>query len=138
MLVEGLITLLVADSGFQAAMGTRSDNTNGIFSGQAPEGAPMPLLVFGYVYEENLMTMDGPDAFTTARLEFWAQGGSYAQAKKLARAARKAFEAFQGTLSDGSEVDSMRRISELDTFQETPFLYLTSVEIEALYRDLSS
>jgi Protein of unknown function (DUF3168) len=138
MLAVGLFALLTADSGFQAAMGTRTDGTTGIFAGQAPEGAPTPLVVYGFAYEENAMTMDGPDVFTTARIEFWVQGSSFLQAKTLARAIRNAFENFQGTLSDGSQVDSIHRISELDTFQDAPFLYLTSQEYQVQYRDLGT
>ena len=138
MLYDGLVHLLVNDAGFAAAMGVRADSTNGIFPGQAPEGISAPIVVYGFAYEESSMTFDGPDAFTKARIELWFQGKSYVQAKTLARAARKTFENFTGTLLDGSEVDSIQRISELDTFQDAPFLYLTSVEFQVLYRDLGS
>jgi hypothetical protein len=138
MLAEGLITLLRADSGVIAA-NTRADGSIGqIFAGQMPPEALPPVTVYGFAYEENEMTMDGPDAFSKARIELWHQGADYAQAKKLARAVRKCLENFRGTLSDGSEVDSIRRISELDTFQDAPFLYLTSVEYEVSYRDLGT
>jgi hypothetical protein len=147
MLVEGLNALLLADPATVALIGTPAiretqepDNvaTTGVFAEQVPEGAALPLIVFGYAYEENQMTMDGPDVMTRARLEYSAQGLSYADAKHVARAMRKLFENFTGTLFDGSEVDSIRRISELDTFNDAPFFYVTSVEFEVWYRDLSA
>ena len=138
MLAIGLFALLTADSGFQAAMGPRTDGTTGIFAMQAPEGAPMPFVVYGFAMEINTMTMDGPDVFTKARIEFWTQGATFLQAKTLARAMKRVFESFQGTLSDGSEIDSIYRISELDTFQDAPYMYMTSQEYEVLYRDLGT
>lgn len=147
MLVEGLNALLLADGPTVALLGTPAArgaaapdgiSTTGVFAEQVPEGAVLPLIVFGYAYEENDMTMDGPSVMTRARIEYSAQGSTYAQAKKLARAMRKCFENFTGTLSDGSEVDSVRRINELDTFQDAPFCYVTSVEFRADYRDLGT
>jgi hypothetical protein len=138
MLAAGLITLLKADAGVIAA-NTRDDGTlGGIYAGQMPPESLPPITVYGFAYETNEMTMDGPDPFTTARIELWHQGATYDQAKILARAVRKCLENFRGTLSDGSEVDSIHRISELDTFQDAPFLYLTSVEYQVSYRDLSA
>jgi hypothetical protein len=138
MLAEGLFALIKADSGIAAIMGTRTDGTTGIFAGQAPEGSPLPLIIFGGAYEENEMTMDGPDPFTRSRFEFSTQGNTYLQAKKLARALRKCLENFTGTLSDGSDVDSMWRTSELDIFQDKPFLYSTSVEFQVSFRDIGT
>ena len=147
MLVEGLVALLLADSTTVSLLGTPAArgqaepdgiSTTGVFAEQVPEGALLPLIVFGYAYEENEMTMDGPDVMTHARIEFHAQGKSYANAKRTARAMRQCFENFTGTLSDGSEVDSIKRINELDVFQDAPFAYVTSVEFEAWYRDLGT
>jgi hypothetical protein len=144
MLAIGLIALLVADSGVQAAMGPRllpdgtKDNATGIFPDYIPEGALLPLIVYGFSYEENEMTLDGPDPLTQAQLEFIVQGNSYIQAKKVAIAMRVAFQNFQGTLTDGSEVDTIHRISELSMFQEAPFLVQISVGFRAVYRDVGS
>ena len=138
MLCEGLIALAKTDAGVIAASEPGPDGKPSIFAGQAPEGAKPPLSVYGFAYEENDMTMDGPEAFTKARIEIWSQGLTYLQAKKLARAIKRCFENFTGTLPDGSEVDSIQRISELDTFQDQPFLYLTSTEYQVWYRDLGT
>jgi hypothetical protein len=138
MLAEGIIALLQQDAGVIAKAATRGDGKAAIFAGQAPEAAPMPLSVYGFAYEENLMTMDGPSAFTKARIEIWNQAEGYLDAKKLARAVKVCLENFQGTLSEGTEVDSIHRISEVDTFQDAPFLYLTATEYEVLFRDTGS
>lgn len=148
MLVEGLIVLAGNNAAVQAAIldqaaiaagsTTRSDKTNGIFPGIIPEQTPAPIIAFGYAHEENQMTMDGPDALTICELQFGVQGTGYAQVKHLARALRECFEEFTGALTDGSQVDSIHRISETDTFQEGPFFHLTVVEFRAWYRDLGS
>jgi hypothetical protein len=82
------------------------------------------------------MTMDGPDPFTIGRMQFSCLGKTYADSKRLARAVREAFEAFQGALSDGTEVDSIRRVSEIDVFEDAPFAYMTAVDFEIAYRDV--
>ena len=138
MLVVGLVALLQQDAGVQAAMGARTDNTTGIFAEQVPEGTPGPVVVYGYSYEKNEMTMDGPEAFTMARIEFSSQGNGYLQAKMLMRAVRKCFENWQGVLSDGSDVDSIHRVDEMDGFEVGPFQYKVSAEFQVAYRDLSS
>ena len=147
MLVEGLVNLLLNDGPTVAIIGTPASrdqkepdgiSTTGVFAEQVPEAAILPLIVFGYSYEESEFTMDGPDALTHARIEFSAQAKIYADAKHLARAMRNCFQNFQGTLSDGSEVDTIKRINELDVFQDAPFAYVTSVEFEVWYRDLGT
>jgi hypothetical protein len=137
MLFQGLIDLMGNSSAVQAAIGPRDDGTTGIFAGQMPPEAPPPVIVYLFAYETNEMTMDGPDSFTTARIELWFRDIDYDRGKKLARAVKKLFESFTGTLSDGSEVDSIHRISELDTFDDGPFMFLTSQEYQVSYRDLS-
>ena len=138
MLCEGLITLAKADAGVISIANAGPDGKPAIFAGQAPEAYKGPLAVYGFAFEANEMTFDGPDPFTTARIEIWCQAEKYLDAKKLARAIRRCFENFQGTLSDGSEVDSIHRIDELDTFQPAPFLYLTSTQYQVAYRDVGS
>lgn len=147
MLVEGLVKLLLNDSATVAIIGTPAArgaqepdgiSTTGVFAEQVPEAALLPLIVFGYAYEESEFTHDGPDVLTHARIEFSAQGKIYADAKRLARAMRNCFQNFQGVLSDGSDVDKIKRINELDVFQDAPFAYVTSVEFDVWYRDIGT
>jgi hypothetical protein len=145
MLAEGLVALLLADTPTVAILGTPAArgaeepdgvDTSGIFSGQMPEGAALPAIVYFDVHQDSTMTMDGPDTFTIGRMQFSCFGENYADAKHLARAVRRALEAFQGTLADGTEVDSIRRVSELDAFEEGPAAYMTPVDFEIAYRDV--
>ena len=84
------------------------------------------------------MTHDGPDPFTMARVEFSCHGSNYAATKRLARAVRNLFENYQGTLSDGSQVDSIHRVSEIDLFEDAPFSYAVHVDFSVGFRDLGS
>jgi hypothetical protein len=138
VLIEGLIALLAADSGVQAAMGPRTDGTSGIFSGEMPEGTPPPIIVYSYTHEAEIVSMDGPDVYTEARIEFLCQAAKYGAAIKLARAIRQAFNSFQGTLSEGTQVDSIRRTSQVDSWGEAPFFHIVSMEFVVQYRDTGS
>lgn len=143
MLQEGLVALLAADSGVGAILGQRPDppdgmeKGNGIFPNDLPEGAPLPAIVYADIHAANEMTFDGPEIFTTARIEFACRGSKYGDAKRLARAVRICLENFTGTLADEdqTEVDSMRRISEVDLFEFAPFEHRTVVDFEIAFRD---
>ena len=143
MLAEGLVTLLLADSGVSQILATRpapadgSPPGTGIFPLQSPEGAPLPLIVFTEIHAENEMTLDGPDPFTMSRMEFSCRAAKYTDAKHLARAVRQALEGFTGSLSDPDDcqIDSMHRVSEIDLFEFAPFDYRTAVDVAIAYRD---
>ena len=147
MLAEGLVALLLADTNTLALLGTPSarqteseDNiaTSGIFAGQMPKAAVLPAVVYVGIHDEGQMTMDGPDAFTIGRMQFSCYGEVYKDAKHLARAVRQAFEAFQGTLSEGTQIDSIHRVGEVDIFADAPQAYATHVDFEIQYRDMGS
>ena len=138
MLSHGLVALAKGDSGVAAIAAPGPDGKPSIFAGQAPEAASPPLAVYGFAYEVNVMTMDGPETFTIAQIEIWCQALDYDDAKNLARAIRHCFENFTGALTDGSQVDSIHRIDELDTFQPDPFFFLTSTRYKVAYRDVGT
>jgi hypothetical protein len=143
MLAEGLVNLLLLDSPTVAILGTPAQrqaldsqgrSTTGVFAAQMPEGAVLPAVVFTDIHSDDMMTMDGPDPFTMARMQFSCYGASYADSKRLARAVRQLFENFTGTLADLSQIDSMRRIGEMDAFEDAPFSYAAHVDFEIAYR----
>lgn len=144
MLAEGIVALLLADAGVLAIIGTPSARraadaqgrpSSGVFAGQMPEGIALPAIVYLTISDQDLMTLDGPDAFAMARVQFSCYGLKFGDAKHLARAVRQALENFQGTLIEGTQVDSMHRVSELDAFEDAPFGYATHVDFEIAYRD---
>jgi hypothetical protein len=139
MLAEGLVNLLLSDGPTVAILGMKAarGGTTGIFAGSMPEGTVLPAIVYVDVHAADEMTLDGPDAFTMQRMQFSCYGNSYADAKRLAAAVRNAFESVQGALSDGSQVDSIHRVGEMDAFEDAPFSYATHLDFEAAYRDPS-
>lgn len=141
MIGEGVVALLAADAGVNGILGTpstRKDGTTGIWPGTMPEGTPLPALEYNDIHAENEMTLDGPEPFTMQRISFSCHGAQYGDAKHLARAVRQALENFTGRLSEGSDVDSMHRISELDAFEYGPFDFSAVIDFEVAYRDTGS
>jgi Protein of unknown function (DUF3168) len=138
MLVEGLYSLLAGAAPITSIVGTqssRTDKTTGIFAGEMPEGAPTPVVVYRQVDGRGLVTMDGPDGLQFVRMQFSCYGKNYLGSKQLARAVRQVLEKFTGVLSEGTCVDNMQTIIEMDTFEEAPYLYHTAVDIEIVYAD---
>ena len=109
-----------------------------IFPGMIPKGAGRPAIVYTYVHNESLMTLDGPDPYHTARLQFGCHASKYDDAKRLARAVAQVLEAFTGTLLEGTVVSNMQSLTEMDTFQETPFVFSTPIDFEIQYSDVGS
>lgn len=140
MFAEGLVAFLAGDANVTALLGTstsRQDQTNGIFPDIMPEGTPLPALVYSDIHAANEHTLDGPDPFTTSRIQISAHGKTKGQAKTLARTVRQDLEAFTGTFSDGTEVDSIERITELDAFADAPFSFVVHVDFNAFWRDVT-
>jgi hypothetical protein len=140
MLQEGISQALAAAAPITALIGTpgsRADQTTGIFPIQMPESATLPAIVYFDVHGDGLMTMDGPDPMQFARVQFSCYGKSYGDSKRLARAVRQFLENFAGILPDGTPIGSMRRVSEVDTFEDAPFIYHTPVDIEIVYQDVT-
>lgn len=139
MLVEGINQFLIACTPVVQLLGApqgRRDKTTGFFPGSAPEGSPLPLIVYREISGEGEMTFDGPDGLRYARVELSCQAASYLASKQLGRAVRDALESFTGLLPDGTPVQNMERTGEMDTFEEAPFVYVTPVEFNVAYSDL--
>lgn len=147
MLNEGLKRLLATTSAVTAIVGTQQsrsqasegrDQSSGIFFDQAPKDSEQPLIVYAEIHGDGEMTMDGPDPLQYARVQFSCYATDYANSKRLARVVRQTLEVFTGALYEGTTIDSMRRVGEIDTFEEAPSLFLTAVDFEVAYEDLSS
>lgn len=134
LLLDSPTVTILGTTQQRQALDSQGRATTGIFAASMPESAVLPAIVFTDIHSEDTMTMDGPDPFTMTRMQFSCYGATYADAKHLARAIRNLFENFQGTLADQSQVDSMRRIGEVDAFEDAPFSYAAHVDFEIAYR----
>lgn len=143
MLSEGLYSLITQDPVVGAILGTRklSDGrkppTSGVFPMQMPEADPLPAIVYQEIFGEGTMTQDGPDPLQYSRMQFDVYGENYKSSKTLARALRQLLEGTTGQLADGTLLFSAERVSEIDTFEETPFVYRTTIDVHISYDDLS-
>lgn len=85
---ESLLQLLLADAGVTAIVGTR------IYSTQAPQGTPMPCIVFARETQGRgpFMHMSGMTGITRANYTVSAIGESLIDTRNLGRAVRSALQ----------------------------------------------
>jgi hypothetical protein len=127
MFEAGLNTLLRADPGIMAQLGgspfARVDSRSGIFPEQLPEGASLPALVYGVVGEQRVHSTQGTNRLAMKRVQIDCYGRHYADAKQLQAAVKECLLDFRGTLSEGTIVNGILQVGEMDTFEYAPFLF---------------
>jgi hypothetical protein len=141
MISDGLYSKAAAGPGILAILGspaTRSDKSTGIFATLAPPGAIGPYTVLSDVGGSGTPSLAGANSFGSARWQFSCYAATYKAAKQLARAVRMEFEGWQGTLADGTEVDSMVYLGELDSFEDAPALFHVPLDLEIWFRDVGA
>jgi hypothetical protein len=132
MLQEGLNNFLENSAPVSALVGAR------IYAGQLPElkaATDLPAIVYKEIHGDGEFSMDGPDQLQYSRMQFSCYGKVYSDAKKVARTLRLELENFTGALSDGTQVQHMIRESEVDIFEDAPFVYCTAVDFRIIYED---
>lgn len=86
---------------------------------QKPDYAPYPALTYRGVSRTSDFHMEGP-GLTRVRLQVDSWALTYVEAKALARAARMALLAADGTFGDGSGLQMAEVVNETDLFEEIP------------------
>jgi hypothetical protein len=141
MISDGLFSIAAAGAGILAILGApaaRKDNSTGVFAALAPPGAIAPYIVVSGVGGAGTPSLAGANSFGSARWQFSSYGATYKVAKQLARAIRMEFEGWRGTLADGSEVDSMIYLGELDSYEDAPALFHVPLDLEIWFRDVGA
>ena len=132
MLCEGLVAFLAANGPVAALVLTR------VYANQLPElsaDSILPAIVYKEVHGDGEMSMDGPDQLQYSRMQFSCYGKVYIDAKRVARTLRQELELFTGPLTDGTVIEHMQRESEVDIFEDAPFIYCTAVDFKITYQD---
>ena len=101
MLEEGVVKLLATSANVTSLLGTnRSDKTNGVFPVLAPKEVTVPYIVYSKLSEDSNETLEGLNAFQTARFRFKCYAADYPTAVKLQRAVKLVLGGYSGTLAD--------------------------------------
>ena len=132
MLHEGLTNFITSNGPIGAIV------LNRVYANQLPEisaDAPLPAIVYKEVHGDGEFSMTGPDQLQHSRTQFSCYGKVYADAKRLARTLRQELELFTGALSEGTVIEHMQRESEVDIFEDAPFIYCTAVDFKIVYQD---
>jgi hypothetical protein len=143
MLADGIYQLLANSGAITAIVGTpatrqETAKTTGIFKVQMPEAAAMPAVVFSQISGETVFSMDGPDALRSVRYQFSCYGKYSQDAASLQRAVRRLLESFTVALADGSVVNHMECVLEMEIFEDAPFSFNAPVDMKIVFQDLSS
>jgi hypothetical protein len=138
VILEGVVSLYANDADLLAIIGTsdtRGDSTNGIFPLLMPTATPMPALVYARVAGHEIDTMDGRGELKVMRLQTSAYAESGKDAINTAEAAKKVIVGFRGVLSDGTEVDNVILLLDLDHYEPVLKLYHSHFDVEIWYRN---
>jgi Protein of unknown function (DUF3168) len=126
-LPNGLFSLLTADAGISALIGTR------VYPVVLPENPTLPALLYKFVGGQSDPTLD-TSGEQKLRLELDCYGASFDDASALRDAVTAALNGYQGTLSDGTFLQNAWRLSPgVDFFEDEPRQYRCMVEFYLLY-----
>ena len=132
MFEAGLFSLLTNDPGIRAQVGgspfARKDDTAGVWPVQAPEGSPLPYLVYSIAGGSNVTSTAGTNALGSKRVQVNCYGRHYEDVKDLKGSVMACLLSFRGSLSDGSVMNGALLVSETDAFAEGPFLFCAVVD----------
>lgn len=134
MITSGLFDLMKSDAGVLAILATISGKPC-IWPVKLPEASPVPAIAYTQISGDGVYSLDGANVLKTGRFQISCYAQGFTDAKKLARAAQKALVGYHGTLDDGTEVDSIRLLLELDGWEEAPQSYHCPFDVEVWYRD---
>lgn len=115
MLLAGIYSLLTADAGMQAVLGTsRADGTTGVFPGLAEKQVALPCCVMTQISQKPVTSFGGVNRLQFARLRFSNYAASFLAAKTLAQAVKNALNGLRTTLNEGTEVQFVELVTEFD------------------------
>jgi hypothetical protein len=127
MFEQGLFSFLSGAPAIVAQLGgspsARADGTVGVFPLQLPESSTLPALVYSVVGRGSVNSTAGTNRAVMKRVQIDCYGRHYGDAKVTQAAVKKAVLALRGALRDGTVVSGVLVNSELDAFEEAPFLY---------------
>ncbi len=127
MFEAGFAALLATNPGVMAQLGgspwARADGQTGVFPVQVPEEATLPNIVYLVVGRRSVNSLAGTNRLVMKRVQVDARGRHYGDAKQLQEAVKDCVLHFRGVLSDGTVMQGALLNSELDAFEDGPFLY---------------
>lgn len=130
MLIEGLVSLLLANSAVSAIVGTRIQPI------PAPEDPTQyPCCTYQVASELGGYTLTGSDGVATTRIVFDCFASRYLDARNLALAIKAALSAYRGTLPDGTFVYETQIVNMVDAWDDGSRISRTSVHAVLQYAD---
>jgi hypothetical protein len=131
MLIEGLVSLLLANSAVSAIVGSRIQPI------PAPEDPTQyPCVVYQGASDVSGYTLTGTDGVTTTRVVFDCKGLRYLDARNLALAVKAALTAYRGILPDGTIVYQAQIVNLVDGFDDGSRISSTKVHTVLQYADI--
>ena len=131
MLIEGLVSLLLANSAVSAIVGSRIQPI------PAPEDpAQYPCCTYQIASDVSGYTLTGTDGLSTTRIVFDSKASRYLDARNLALAIKAALSAYRGTLPDGTVVYETQIVNLVDGFDDGSRISSTKVHAVLQYADI--
>jgi hypothetical protein len=126
MIEQGLMTLLAGNAPIAALVGTR------ISWVVLPENSTLPALTF-----QNVGSISSPTFETRGmqrmRVQFDCWGATYLDAITLRKAVETLLDGFQGTLSDGTYLQNVVSLQQVDFFDHDVRVFRAMIEFRLYY-----
>lgn len=140
---SGLYGLLAGTPAVASLLGRVAANSQDgppIYNGQADKQPPVPFLVVHIVNAPPAgQTLDGISDLIDGELQFDSYASDSAMSRKLSRAVRDALKNFGGTLNDGTTIQFVEVVADIDGGYEVGgegYLNRTILRLKAFYNEV--
>jgi hypothetical protein len=123
---QGIHSILAENSALAALIGTR------IYPGVLPPNPTLPCLSYTVISAPPSTALDGSSGFST-RVQFDCWAARYGDVKAVQQALHDVFDAYAGTLPDGTNVQGAFRAIEMDAFLDVARTYRAMTEYRFIY-----
>ncbi len=100
MIEQGLFQLVTSDPGVQAAVGVDANGIASAYWVLAPQGVPVPYLVFSRIGTTDTYDMAGSIGFREAKFQVVSYSSAYYGSRNMSKAVRQLLQDYAGTLPD--------------------------------------
>jgi hypothetical protein len=121
MILQGITNLLLANPGVATLIGARVSPV------ELPQDSALPAVVYRTISSVAKQTLDTA-GMTRLRLEVDCWGSKFGDADATRYAVIKALEQYSGVLSDGTFLQDVQTIQQMDFFEHDLLLYGCMVE----------
>lgn len=133
MISDAIFGLLKADATVSKLVGPNGKGVN-IFPMRLPE-AKKQGIVYSQISGAGVESLAGSNPLQSGRFEIACYAAEYRDARAMKVAAMAVLIGYQGTTSDGTQIDSIRKVLEVDGYNDGPQLFNCPFDVEIWFSE---